>query len=78
MTFLRLFLFGWHRHDDLTDRDAQQNLVFRCQVCGRVQPLLQSSLVRGPQASPRTVPGQPKLQAVTANKVESIHGRKRA
>ena len=78
--FFRFFFGCWSDHEDVRERDQDGKAIYVCRVCGRVQPILASPIVRGPQHQPKDVLGKPTGQAKLkySEKVTEFDPRRRA
>ena len=59
MSFWRRVWTGCFDHDDQRERDPHGRLQLVCRTCGDRRTVLESEIVRGPQAEPAPVLGQP-------------------
>jgi hypothetical protein len=81
MSLLHFLRYRTFEHDDLRDRDEDGKAILICKLCGKRRSLgfLAQPAIRGPQAEPKAVKGQPLQRAMKVEgKVMALGQRKRA
>ena len=73
---LKSLLFCGFSCDQISTRNAKQELVYKCVRCGTEIPVLATAVIRGPQHEQAEVLGKPKTKVFTEDPKVKRMGRK--